>query len=604
MPVPSIAEGTYRVKADTKQAEAANKNLAKSLSVLRGGAIAAGVAIAAIGIQGANSALNAEKGLREVNTLLGFGAEGFKQLQQDTLDFQVEVKRTSGEVIPALYQAISAGVPRENVFEFLNVASDLAEAGVTTLESSTDLLTTAVNAYANQNLTATRAADVLFASVRAGKTTIEEISASLANLAPTAAASGVSFEQMSAGFTTLTLTGVPTAQAMIQLRGLMQAITSPAEGAKEAFKEYGIEVNQARLQQEGFLPIVNDMLRVTGGEADKLKELLPSIHSRNAALIIGSKNGEAFNRVLQGVTNSEGEATKAANEMDKSLREKLDEAFALINTSMEIMAFEVIPPLAEAMTRLTEKFIEDIMPAIRRDFIPAAKEISTVLLPALGTAFKVLATIAGDMFARISNVWNAWKSLFEGDFKAFGENLVRVWAAPLTTMKSLLETFGVNFDDIWVGIQRMAQRAINGVISGIEKFANSFAAVYNNIRPILAWLNPFGGGGPELDFTGAFGRAGFADNLSTSGERAAAWESHWRGLFPGFSLTPPGGSGGGITGSGGDGGGGGGGNTPVTINAGTIVSPTGQEFSDLITNAVGGTRALPALGTGTFGGCV
>ena len=70
-------------------------------------------------------------------------------------DFADEVGRSSTDVVPALYQAISAGVPPDNVFAFLEVANQAAIGGVTDLETAVDGLTTSTNAFGAQGLTTT-----------------------------------------------------------------------------------------------------------------------------------------------------------------------------------------------------------------------------------------------------------------------------------------------------------------------------------------------------------------------------------------------------------------------------------------------------------------
>ncbi|OEJ13071.1 hypothetical protein BFL38_00450 [Brachyspira hampsonii] len=64
--------------------------------------------------------------MREVLTLLPkLSNEGFESLKQETLAFSKELGKVPEEVVPALYQSLSAGVPRENVFEFLKTAGEL-----------------------------------------------------------------------------------------------------------------------------------------------------------------------------------------------------------------------------------------------------------------------------------------------------------------------------------------------------------------------------------------------------------------------------------------------------------------------------------------------
>ena len=142
----------------------------------------------AILARGVGQAREFSKGIAEVRTILPQGGREFGNLTEMVRDFADEVGIASNDAVPALYQAISATVPPENVFDFLQVANQVAVGGVTDLETAVDALTTATNAFGAQGLTATQASDALFTAVRLGKTTIEELSRSIGQVSPLAAA--------------------------------------------------------------------------------------------------------------------------------------------------------------------------------------------------------------------------------------------------------------------------------------------------------------------------------------------------------------------------------------------------------------------------------
>ena len=104
-----------------------------------------------------------EKAFSEVRTLLPqIGDEAFGALQADVLAFAKETGTTTSVAIPALYQAISAGVPTDNVVDFMRIASAAAIGGVTDLETAVDGITSVVNAYGAENVSAQQASDLLF----------------------------------------------------------------------------------------------------------------------------------------------------------------------------------------------------------------------------------------------------------------------------------------------------------------------------------------------------------------------------------------------------------------------------------------------------------
>ena len=120
-------------------------------------------------------------------------------------------------------------MPGGNAIDFLKIASKAAIGGVTDTETAVDGLTTVMNAFKGQNIDATKAADIMFATVKAGKTDFAQLSASLFNVAPLAAAANVKFQDVSAALATLTAQGTPTSVATTQIRAAIQAIIKPSK---------------------------------------------------------------------------------------------------------------------------------------------------------------------------------------------------------------------------------------------------------------------------------------------------------------------------------------------------------------------------------------
>ena len=120
----------------SRKVESFGKEVAK-IGITAGAAFA-GVATA-VGPATVTAFADFDRGMREVMTLLPGAAEGtFEDLSKQVQDFSKEFGVLPDEVIPSLYQALSAGVPQENVFDFLEVAQQAALGGVTDLETAVD----------------------------------------------------------------------------------------------------------------------------------------------------------------------------------------------------------------------------------------------------------------------------------------------------------------------------------------------------------------------------------------------------------------------------------------------------------------------------------
>ena len=145
--MPTINLATLRVKLTADNAEYQKKSLSRKQktqehskvfeTAIAGAAVAAFAVAAKAAIDFAKESSREfqqfDKQIREVYTLMpGMSTKAMDAASGDVWPLAQKVGRVSDEVVPALYQAISAGVPQDNAFEFMRVASDAAAGGVLT----------------------------------------------------------------------------------------------------------------------------------------------------------------------------------------------------------------------------------------------------------------------------------------------------------------------------------------------------------------------------------------------------------------------------------------------------------------------------------------
>jgi len=146
-----------QLKKTLKNAAGKVEAFGKSVATmgLNAGVVFAATATA-IATKGVTAFADFEKGMNEVMTLLPeAGESAFGDLSDQVKDFSKEFGVLPDKVIPSLYQALSAGVPQDNVFEFLKVAQKAAKGGVTELETAVDGISSVVNAYGEEAISAT-----------------------------------------------------------------------------------------------------------------------------------------------------------------------------------------------------------------------------------------------------------------------------------------------------------------------------------------------------------------------------------------------------------------------------------------------------------------
>lgn len=333
------AEGALdRVKGAGRQAEQQFDKTGRAAGIAAGKvklfAVAATAAASAFAVQSIGAFRQFDKALAEVETLLD-GTEA----EMDALDGAA--KRLAGtfggtatQQVNAFYQAISAGVgDATDAIEFMDSANVLARAGVTDITTSVELLTSALNTYGDAGLTAAEASNTLFHGVKAGKTTITELSAALGRVLPVARSAGVSFDEVVAATASLTTGGLSTAEAVTSLRSALSQVIKPTSEAAKLAESLGIEFSVAGLEAKGFSGFMEDVIAKTNGSTEALAQLFSSQEAIVGVLALASGAGETYTETLANMAEEMGLVEEAADKVAKSLNERLNVALGKIGAA-------------------------------------------------------------------------------------------------------------------------------------------------------------------------------------------------------------------------------------------------------------------------------
>lgn len=342
-----------RITVDDSALEGLSRRFGSVAGTL-GKAVAGGAAIAAAGVgafavSGARAAIDVDRGLREVNTLFGeTGAAAertFDGMKGDVAGLSDEIGVAQDVLVGGLYSAISAGVPKDNAFEFLEVASKAAIGGVTDTETAVDGITTAINAFGLDATDAESVADSMFTAVKGGKTTFEELSASMANVAPAAAAAKVPLGDVNAAIATLTAGGTPTAQATTQIRAALVGLQKPSEEMDGIFQDLGYSTAQQAIEAEGLQFALDAVAGAADGDNGKLQQLLGSTEAVSAVNVLAGTGAAKFAEELDAQANSAGASNAAFEEMEKSTGRQMEKLKTNFQNASIVVGEKLLPVL-------------------------------------------------------------------------------------------------------------------------------------------------------------------------------------------------------------------------------------------------------------------
>jgi TP901 family phage tail tape measure protein len=279
--------------------------------------------------------------------------EGIEGLKDGVLELGRETGQSFEALNKGLFDTISAGVAASDSIETLSIASDLAIAGATDVATAVDGITTALGSYSLSASESDKVAQKFFTAQKFGKTTIEELAGSIGLVASTAAASGVSFEELLATVSAATTAGVQTNAAFTGLRGAITNIIKPTADAQLEAERLGVEFNATALRSRGLIGVLNQVTNSANFNENSFSRLFGSVQGLNFAQAVANNNFSTARSIL-GELNNE---TKSAETFADALAVKQDTlgfAAGQLQRNFQALVIEIGQAVAPAIRRLIE----------------------------------------------------------------------------------------------------------------------------------------------------------------------------------------------------------------------------------------------------------
>jgi TP901 family phage tail tape measure protein len=363
--------------------------------------------ILGVGVASGKMFMDFEKSMSEVTGLVGVSKEQVSQWSDELLKLGPALGKTPQELADALYFITSAGLRGAEAMEVLEMSAKASAAGLGETKVIADLVTSAMNAYGSENISAAQATDILVGAVREGKAEAADMAASMGQVLPISSAMGVEFWEVAAAAAAMTRTGTDAATANMQLKNIMMGLLKPSEQANKALETMGTSAGELRqkIKDDGLLSTLMHLKDLTNeyGE-DIMAQVFPNIRSLLGVLdLMGENIGdniELFGRM----EDTTGLLEKAFESAAETARFKWNQAIAesqasLITLGDAVMsaAIPVMQELVGVIKSLTEWFKgldeEQQQNIIRWAGITAAIGpvliISGTLISSLGTLLKL-----------------------------------------------------------------------------------------------------------------------------------------------------------------------------------------------------------------------
>jgi len=344
--------------------EKIQSKFSNSLAAIPGRVLAIAGAYASFqGVSRAVSQLSEfSKAIQEVNSIADDSIRNNQNLNKELLNVAKQFGSAPVKQVKSFYQIISAGITDATKAQDVLIASNkLAIGGLAEIETSVDILTTALNVYADANLDAETAADALFTGVRLGKTRVDLLASSMGKVLPLSKQLGLSFQDVTAAVAALTTKGLATSEAVTAIQSLFAGVIRAQKDLVDQSPEVQRAFDISAIKSKDFATFISDLNNAVDGSSEKLLELVGRQEGLLAVQNLAADGAKVLSQNLVAMKDSAGAANKAFEDIEQSfgrqldkLRENLGNLVLTITTQGEGEATEGLIGLNESLERLID----------------------------------------------------------------------------------------------------------------------------------------------------------------------------------------------------------------------------------------------------------
>jgi TP901 family phage tail tape measure protein len=328
--------------------------VAKAAKIASVALIAMGAAFVVAMKKSVSAAAELEEEMANVSTLVDTARVDMSKFQEGILGMSMSTLKSTTDLTRGLYQVISAGISdASDSLDVLEVAAKAATAGITDTKVAVDVITTVLNAYGKSASEAGKVSDILFQTVKQGKTEFGALASSLGKTIPIAATLGIELEEVSAVVATLTKGGFATSEAVTALKATLVAIAKPTDDARKVAGELGIEWGAAALESKNLIEFFGDLAVASGGNVEVLGKLIPQVEALNAVLALTGKQSDELTSIYKEMGNSFGVTEEAFEKQAKTLNAELKKLKLSFEELKIIIGNELLPTMKEYIKQAT-----------------------------------------------------------------------------------------------------------------------------------------------------------------------------------------------------------------------------------------------------------
>jgi TP901 family phage tail tape measure protein len=380
---------------------AENKRLANSFNILGMSlgrftgilsGLAGGVAATKFAFTSFSKAMDFEAQMSSIQALTGATNEEMKRMSALAIKMGADTKYSALEAAQGIEELLKAGLtPAQVEAGGLEAALNLATAGELELADAAEIMSTAMNAFRRDALTAAQASDILAGTANASATSVQELRYSLAMVSAVAAGVGMTFKDTNTALGLFANNGLKGSDAGTSLKTMLANLQPTTKDQIKLFKRLGLMTSKganaffdARGKLKSLEQIAGILRKSLSGLTDQQRmlalETMFGSDAIRAATIL-------FNEGAEGVRKFQAEMTKVtALDVAKKKMDNAKGAIEQLQGAIETIQISALQPLLPTIKQLALLFAdmaEQYGPQITATFENIGKSIQKFLEPYL-----------------------------------------------------------------------------------------------------------------------------------------------------------------------------------------------------------------------------
>lgn len=307
-------------------ANSLKQGLASPLQFLSLAGIGAG--ITQLGIAAVKSSVNIEKLYFQIKNLTQSTDADLSLYKEKIRGISDDLGVGQEALLSGLFRITSGGLNGAKALDLLQLSAKASAIGLGDVNVIAGTLTGVINAYGQNNLTAAKAAEVLFQTVKLGSGEVSQLAGPFSNVTTLAAKLGISIETVGGSIASITNKGVQAAESITQLESIMIALQKPTAEGEKVLNELNLSYEELRKMAANNLPralqFLNEQL---GGNEEKITAILGRKEALVGFFSLAGQNAESFADLVNKATQASGQLEAAFKVFEETNAQKIEKAW-------------------------------------------------------------------------------------------------------------------------------------------------------------------------------------------------------------------------------------------------------------------------------------